>query len=233
MKKGSDWINLVISALIFACGLLAAPLPILAQVSQRTLILQGKGNPNHFSPGTEWFLDTKKQRLYQLSMEVGKDSYWERLNTLPVDTLFECNGYAIYHTQNGYNVHRSRTDLFEFDGCTCGDSLLWVWNEYYLANYDARDPDLHLDFSNVYPCWDSASGLDTVLDQPAFCIARSLSAIAPVDCNGLRCWGMMDVNGNWRVEPKFDGPFHFENGIAEVLYYGQKRKINEKGEFVE
>jgi hypothetical protein len=39
--------------------------------------------------------------------------------------------------------------------------------------------------------------------------------------------------GYWLIEPKFDAPFHFENGIAEVLYYGQKRKINEKGEFVE
>jgi hypothetical protein len=233
MTMGRAWINLVISAVIFACGLFSAPLSVVAQASKGTLILQGKGNPTHIGPQAEWFLDTNRHRIYRLSMDVGKDRDWERLNTLPVDTLFECNGYAIYHTQNGYYIHRARTDLFEFDGCACGDSLLWVWNEFYLANYDVRDPELHLDFSNVYPCWDSASGLDTVLEQPVFCIARSLAAIAPVDCSRLRTWGMIDVNGNWRVEPKFDEPFHFKSGIAEVLYYGQKRKINENGEFVE
>lgn len=49
----------------------------------------------------------------------------------------------------------------------------------------------------------------------------------------LRNWGMLGADGTWVIEPKFDAPFYFENGIAEVLYYGQKRKINEKGEFVE
>jgi hypothetical protein len=40
-------------------------------------------------------------------------------------------------------------------------------------------------------------------------------------------------NGQWLIEPKFDQPFRFQNGFAEVIYYGQRRKINEKGEFVE
>ena len=40
-------------------------------------------------------------------------------------------------------------------------------------------------------------------------------------------------NGHWRIAPQYDKPFHFQDGIAEVTYYGQKRKINEQGEFVE
>ncbi|MBK9452327.1 MAG: hypothetical protein IPN95_23480 [Bacteroidetes bacterium] len=51
---------------------------------------------------------------------------------------------------------------------------------------------------------------------------------------------MPNTNTKWFIEPKFDAPFHFENGTADVLYYGQRRKINEnlqiseaKGEFVE
>ncbi len=51
---------------------------------------------------------------------------------------------------------------------------------------------------------------------------------------------MPNTNTKWLIEPKFDAPFHFENGTADVLYYGQRRKINEnlqiseaKGEFVE
>jgi hypothetical protein len=49
----------------------------------------------------------------------------------------------------------------------------------------------------------------------------------------LRNWGMLAADGKWVIEPRFDGPFRFQNGFAAVLYYGQKRKINEKGEFVE
>jgi hypothetical protein len=53
------------------------------------------------------------------------------------------------------------------------------------------------------------------------------------DCRQLVNWGILGGNGQWLIEPKYDARFHFQNGIAEVLYYGQKRKINEKGEFVE
>jgi hypothetical protein len=59
------------------------------------------------------------------------------------------------------------------------------------------------------------------------------SKMMMMECTDLRNWGMLGVNAQWLIEPKYDAPFHFKNGIAEVLYYGQKRKINEKGEFVE
>ncbi len=49
----------------------------------------------------------------------------------------------------------------------------------------------------------------------------------------LRNWGMLGANGKWLIQPIYDAPFLFQNGIAEVVYYGQKRKINEKGEVVE
>ncbi len=47
--------------------------------------------------------------------------------------------------------------------------------------------------------------------------------------------GQCMLNTNWKrlKEPIYDAPFLFQNGIAEVIYYGQKRKINEKGEVVE
>jgi hypothetical protein len=43
---------------------------------------------------------------------------------------------------------------------------------------------------------------------------------------------IIDNHGQWLIEPKFDSPFHFQSGLAEVIHYGQKRKINEKGEFI-
>ena len=46
-------------------------------------------------------------------------------------------------------------------------------------------------------------------------------------------WGMLSTDGEWLIEPIYDAPFVFQDGIAEVIYYGEKRKINEQGEFVE
>ena len=74
-----------------------------------------------------------------------------------------------------------------------------------------------------------------VNDMEAFCLPQ----LAPnfYQCTGLKPdyqnWGMLGTNGQWIIAPQYDDPFTFENGIANVRYYGQKRKINEKGEFVE
>ncbi len=51
--------------------------------------------------------------------------------------------------------------------------------------------------------------------------------------DALKNWGMLSTDGEWLIEPKFDAPFSFQNGFAAVLYYGEQRKINEKGAFVE
>lgn len=79
--------------------------------------------------------------------------------------------------------------------------------------------------------------LDSIQGMRAVCLPEPIdkkgqhhSFFSWQDC---RNWGMIGLNGKWLIEPKFDEPFHFENGIADVRYYGQKRKINEKGEFVE
>ena len=42
-----------------------------------------------------------------------------------------------------------------------------------------------------------------------------------------------NINGQWVLKPKFDAPFHFENGITEVIFYGQRSIIDEKGAFVD
>ena len=73
---------------------------------------------------------------------------------------------------------------------------------------------------------------DTVLGIKAYSLPPNIS-IMNYQENQLRNWGMLGVNGQWLIEPKFDQPFRFQDGFAEVLYYGEKRKINEKGEFVE
>ena len=93
------------------------------------------------------------------------------------------------------------------------------------------------------PAWksDSAAFPWVVLPIEWDTVAGVLSASLPQYKPGtadlwweeMRNWGILGQNGQWIVEPKFDEAFRFHNGFADVLYYGEKRKINEKGEFVE
>lgn len=67
----------------------------------------------------------------------------------------------------------------------------------------------------------------------AYVLPLYLPLLTEWSANEVRVWGMLGCNGKWLIEPKFDGPFVFRNGFAEVLHYGQRKRINEKGEFVE
>ena len=81
-----------------------------------------------------------------------------------------------------------------------------------------------------YTQWEYGLSQDTLNGRLGFCSTAALLFMLSEDTHG---WGILGTNGRWLIEPIFDAPFHFQNGIAEILYYGQKRKINEKGEFVE
>jgi hypothetical protein len=73
----------------------------------------------------------------------------------------------------------------------------------------------------------------TVEGIEGVCVPGQIISGLGLTCGDLRNWGIMGENGQWLIEPKFDAPFYFQDGIADVVYYGQKRKINEKGEFME
>ncbi len=81
----------------------------------------------------------------------------------------------------------------------------------------------------------NGGAIDTVAGIQSFCVPQAIanSSFQGYDCEYFRTWGMLGVNGQWLIPPKFDVPFGFQYGFAEVYFYGQKRKINEKGEFVE
>ncbi|MBK9453250.1 MAG: hypothetical protein IPN95_28430 [Bacteroidetes bacterium] len=44
---------------------------------------------------------------------------------------------------------------------------------------------------------------------------------------------IIDNHDHWLIPPNYDASFKFKDGTADVIYYGQKRRINEKGEFAE
>jgi WG containing repeat len=74
---------------------------------------------------------------------------------------------------------------------------------------------------------------DSIDGKLYYCLPKGTDRVDLLDCDEIHGWGLLGTDGNWFIEPIFDGAFTFKNGIAEVKYYGQKRKINTQGEFVE
>jgi hypothetical protein len=72
-----------------------------------------------------------------------------------------------------------------------------------------------------------------VQGRRAYCLPLMPHTIHNHIMYDLNTWGMIGVDGKWLIPPMFDEPFEFVNGTAEVLYYGQRRKINERGEFLD
>ena len=58
-------------------------------------------------------------------------------------------------------------------------------------------------------------------------------ALSNIRFSNWHNWGMVNSEGAWVIPPIYDGPFYFEDGLAVVTYYGEKRVINLKGEVVE
>jgi hypothetical protein len=100
-----------------------------------------------------------------------------------------------------------------------GDTL-----SYYQFTYQTRHASLH------DPGWTRARIGNQIFDV----LPQFIPGMQDYRTKQYRNWGMIGSDGNWVVPPIFDGPFQFINGgIAEVSYYGQKRWINMRGEFVE
>ena len=74
---------------------------------------------------------------------------------------------------------------------------------------------------------------DTLQGDLVYCFPRYAQGLEKYNCAQLRNWGMMDANGKWVIEPKFDRPFNFQNGKAEVKEKGIYRWIDENGETME
>lgn len=200
-------------------------LPSLA--SAQVPILQGPDIPQN-SLHADWYLDTVAHRVYHRQPD------WKLVPSSHVFSLRSCGKYLLMTT-----IHITYVALEneEFVGagtaCECLDRLVRMRNEnaYFFwgdAGYLGRAL-----CGNDEPAEAIFLPTDRVGGVPAFCISATENKDSKIYLNDAHAWGMIDLKGKWLIEPKYDAPFHFENGVAEVIYYGQRRKINEKGEFVE
>jgi hypothetical protein len=119
----------------------------------------------------------------------------------------------------------------EMTSITCHPGLIELRNEWWHHWLDAAG-----NLQSLIPREDFKGGqLVKLGTQTGFCLPQVTDDIYwhTGTWSDLRTWGFLSVQGEWLIEPKFDEPFYFVDGIAEVVYYGQKREINEEGEFVQ
>lgn len=72
---------------------------------------------------------------------------------------------------------------------------------------------------------------DTVRGEGVYCFPQYIQGLERYNCFDLKNWGMMNATGQWLIEPQFDKPFHFEDGVARVVFKGQHYEIDEQGNF--
>jgi hypothetical protein len=212
--------------LVFLLMLILAAAPLFAQLR----IERGGAVPQEAS-GDVWWLDTLKREVFHHQTDG-----WKMVANPNIDALFSCHGYVYAMRKYGGGVEfnpatRDPTPI-PITSCICWDSVVAVW---YVTQAIVHDHHRKMitRMDGVSPFGQSAYPTQTVQGLSAICLPLTPRESGHLHISELRSWGMLGENGKWVIEPQFDAPFTFKNGFAEVLYYGQRRKINVSGEFVD
>jgi hypothetical protein len=194
----------------------------------QVVIQTGIGKPDDALRG-KWYLDTRDSILYSRPTK-----YWHEKDRDKVLNYIVCRGIVAVQFADEWNVYADNGKYVSFaEEFECLEGIArvqWtVTNNFYIDTFYvgwSKIPDYR--FSPARP-----RVPDTLGGIPAYCASAYTKSSPQSYGPEVHGWGMLGYNGLWLVEPQFDAPFFFYKGFAEVLYYGKKRKINEKGEFVE
>lgn len=194
----------------------------------QSVLLKGDRVPSIGEHGY-WFWDTLNHRIWYYEAMDGKwtSAGWQDYTDKPVYNVRTFLGYVWVEdsTGHGWSMENDRRVIHvEYDHAIfIGDSMMVYWNEgKYLGIFVGDD---------YLGCHKMPMVIDTVECMPTVCVPEYSHKLSGY-CLDLHTWGQLDYNGHWRIAPKYDKPFHFQNGIAEVVYYGKKLKIDENGEVV-
>ena len=171
-----------------------------------------------------WFLDTIHHQAYM----DGTD-YWKLLPIQPVKDIVVCGGRTLVVTKRGYELwsNPQQADAI-YDRVLCADESYFCVSEaegrlHWLntrSTYNFTIFSWLVSTKSVEP--------QVVAGQAGYCVpllGYCSGCLAPE----LKAWGIMSATGDWLIQPEYDQPFRFKRGYADVVYYGQRRRINEKG----
>ncbi|MFN8397215.1 MAG: WG repeat-containing protein [Bacteroidia bacterium] len=204
--------------------------------AQEKTITSGTGEPQSHSPWYDFYLDTQHHRAYSHQPGMHGDPYWSLITDDDVLTLDVCNEMVICFDGDGYHAFGNSYALgfMSYKGYRCADSLVWLWNREIVRVLDSGGNELNEMFGEKsLGCISKGSVADTVGGKLVFCVLSNKLSRYAGPCEDLRAWGMMGLDLQWVIEPKYDEPFNFYNGVAEVVLYGKRLRIDEKGERVE
>jgi hypothetical protein len=220
-KTRSQYLSWAIFSLLMTLGIQSAH-------AQPPLKL-GAGDPTEAIKGM-WYMDTVAHRVWVHNL-----SAWYSTRKGYCVRHVICDGLMAFYNGDEWHLYQTITGKYMgfADDVTCMDKLaVAAWpsiNRFFVdTTYTAWN---WVKDNSVYPA--RLTQPDTLMGMAAYC-ATSFTAAFRTSILGSEshAWGMLGINGQWIIEPKYDKPFRFKKGKAEVLLYGKPMKINEKGEEV-
>ncbi len=215
----------LLMVMVLTCGLLAH-LSVGAQIRYSK-----KADLPAPEPNVDWFLDTLKHKVWYYP---GGGEKWESLNLFDFQPFETCGNILILPKMDGSEIYLSKSFFSPFsygDSLFCGQSVVTFFSKKEIQII-AIPPQGIIAKRLLLP--NAPLQLETLNGRKGYCLYSCYGHFSIMEQSDIRTWGIIDrENGQWLIQPIYDEPFHFKNGIAEVGYYGQKRKINEQGEFVE
>lgn len=207
--------------LVFLCWVVGMGLPV-------TLLAQRLKSQETFPPRphqNEWYFNdvTHKAWIFQ-----GDD--WQLVPVKDCRTVEHCNGHVIIKDGHTYSLATAMGKLVvtQAPRIHCLYSFVVVGGRGHLDYLLDRTGDTLTAVVNNCKIYQ-----DTLEGMPVYCFPAYSPGLENYSCTQLRNWGMMDEEGRWRIEPMFDKPFNFQDGMARVWYKGMPRRINAQGAFLE
>jgi hypothetical protein len=218
MKRTSNpWLSFFLGCLFILASIVSLP--------GQPYIFKGDSLPPHPKENS-WFHYKATQQVWAFS-----EGKWTLMSRLPVDSLYACGSMPMLKFYNfTYAISLDRTVWQIVDDHWCGEHLTVIHAEYLLKYYDLN--------MRLVAVGDTRGGEPLFQPMQVQGIDAFCAQLDPVRKTVVRDayyvqWGILGTNGKWLINPIFDKPFRFVDGIAEVVYLGQKRKINMQGAFVD
>lgn len=201
-------------------GMLVLPLIMIGQVN----IHYGSSFPTDPAPHT-WHFNPQSHALW--TFEHGK---WEAYKGDAPDSAYACGPLIIFHSSMLEFAINGLQDIHLYvDQKYCADSMALVVSGSYAYTFDPTGEWIGSRY--VLPKWPILPPI-TIQGMDAFSVQRAVPVLLKNRIDGEHLWGVFGSNGQWLIEPVYSDPITFKNGVAKVTYYGERRKINEYGEFL-